>query len=135
MPNKKQAFVIKYGIPSLAIMGIAIQVFFVKSQQLNNWKGGGYGMYTSIHFYYDQLYIPNVSVDSLVAANSEIDTACRHVKIMPNDKNLKEAAELILDATGNDSIHLQFWKPTVNSKTGVYSRALVKEVCVKKSGA
>ncbi len=133
MLNKQKELLLKYGIPTLALVVILIQLFFVNTQNLTKWKGGGYGMYTGIHFYYDQIYIPDVSVDSLILESREIKDAFRILKIMPNDKNLKMAAELVLKATQKDSIHIQFWKPTVNSKKGMYSRVLVNEIYLNKT--
>jgi hypothetical protein len=132
MANPTKELFLKYGIPSLAVMVIAIQLFFVSTQSLNKWKGGGYGMYTGIHFYYDQIYIPGLSFDSLIADNYDLKEAFSKLKIMPNDKNLKTTAELVLKITQKDSIHIQFWKPIVNSKNGVYSRVLFNEIHVKK---
>ncbi len=133
MPKTTKDILLNYGIPSLAIVVIAIHLFFVNTQSLTKWKGGGYGMYTGIHFYYDQIYIPGLSVDSLITENHDLKEAFRFLKTMPNDNNLKTAAELVLKTTDKDSIHIQFWKPTVNSKNGVYSRVLVNEVYLKNS--
>ena len=133
MPNKTKEFFLKYGIPSLAVIVIVIQFFLVNTQKLNVWKGGGYGMYTGIHFYYDQIYIPDISVDSLIANNLEIENAFRDLKIMTNNYNLNKAAKLVLRTTGKDSIHLQIWKPTVNRENAIYSRTLVNEIFLKHS--
>lgn len=133
MPNKTKTFFLKYGVPWLAVIVIVIHFFFTKTQNLNPWKGGGYGMYTGIHFYYNQIYIPGMSSDSLMEANFDIKNTFRDLKIMPNDKNLKEAAELILKITEKDSIQIQIWKPTVNSENGIYTRVLVNEIYLKKS--
>jgi len=133
MPNAIKELLLKYGIPSIAVIVIAIQLFFVNTHKLNKWKGGGYGMYTGIHYYYDQIYIPGLSVDSLIAENREIETVFRRLKLMPNDNNLKKAAKLVLKTTQKDSIHIQIWKPIVNSKNGVYSRALINEIRLNHS--
>ena len=131
MPIAPKELFLKYGIPILAIIVIAIQFFFVKTQHLNHWKGGGYGMYTKVHFYYNQIYIPGVSVDSLVDNNNDIKNAFRMLKIMPNDAHFYEAAQLVLKATAKDSIHVQLWEPSVNSNSGTYSRVLINEIQLK----
>ena len=133
MPKSPKEFLLKYGIPVIAIVLIGIQLFYVNTQNLTKWKGGGFGMYTGIHFYYDQIYIPGMSVDSLLKENRAIADAFGILKIMPNDKNLRTAAELVLKRSGKDSIHLQLWKPSVNSKNGVYSRVLFNEIHLKSS--
>ena len=133
MPNTAKELLLKYSIPCIAIVIIVIQLFYVNTQKLNKWKGGGYGMYTGIHYYYDQIYIPGFSVDSLIANNHEIENTFRDLKIMPNDYNLNKAAKLVLSETGKDSIHIQIWKPTINSEKGVYSRTLLTEIFYKSS--
>ncbi len=133
MGNTRKELFLKYGIPSLAVVVIAVQVFFMNTQSLNEWKGGGYGMYTVIHYNSDQIYIPGISVDSLLTDDLNMKTTLGRLKLMPNDDNLKKAAELVLKKTHKDSIHIQIWKPTVNSKNGVYSRALVNEIYLKNT--
>ena len=133
MPNTAKELLLKYSIPCIAVVIIVIQLFYVNTQKLNKWKGGGYGMYTGIHYYYDQIYIPGFSVDSLIANNHEIEYTFRDLKIMPNDYNLNKAAKLVLSETGKDSIHIQIWKPTINSEKGVYSRTLLTEIFYKSS--
>lgn len=133
MPNKTKAFLLKYGIPSLAVIVIAIQVFLMQTQRLNAWKGGGYGMYTGIHYYYNQIYIPSMSVDSMIADDKKIKTVLGRLKLMPNEDNLKKAAKLVLKTKDKDSIHIQIWKPTVNIENGEYSRTLVNEIHLKNS--
>ena len=133
MPNTAKELLLKYSIPCIAVVIIVIQLFYVNTQKLNKWKGGGYGMYTGIHYYYDQIYIPGFSVDSLIANNHKIENTFRVLKIMPNDYNLNKAAKLVLSETGKDSIHIQIWKPTINSEKGVYSRTLLTEIFYKSS--
>src|SRR5690606_17108188 len=134
MINTKKELVLKYGIPGLAVIVIAIHLFFVNTQNLNKWKGGGYGMYTEIHYYYNQIYIPGMSVDSLLKENSEMKNTLGFLKLMPNNNTLKKAGEHILKTTHKDSIHIQIWKPIVNSQNGLYSRELIDEIHLKNTG-
>nr|WP_321234275.1 hypothetical protein [uncultured Psychroserpens sp.] len=133
MSNIKNEALLKYGIPSLAIITIVMQLFFVHTKNLNKWKGGGYGMYSEIHYYYNQIYIPGISVDSLVKNDADMKATLGYLMLMPNEDSLKKAAELVLQTTEKDSIHIQIWKPTVDSKNGVYSRALIDEIYLKNS--
>ena len=80
MANTPKEFFLKYGIPIVAIVVIAIQLLFVNTQSLTKWKGGGYGMYTGIHYYYDQIYIPGLSVDSMIVDNNEMKTVLGRLK-------------------------------------------------------
>ena len=131
MSNIIKEVLLKYGIPFVAVIVIVIQLFFVNTLKLNRWKGGGYGMYTEIHYYYNQIYIPGMSVDSLVKDNRDMKDTLGYLMLMPNEDNLKKAAELVLKTTHKDSIHVQIWTPTINSKNGVYSRVLIDEIYLK----
>ena len=133
MPKKAKEIILKFGIPCLAVITIAIQLFLASSQSLNAWKGGGYGMYTSIHYYYNEIYITGMLVENMIEDNKEMKTTLGRLKLMPNDNNLKTAADLVIKTYDKDSIHIQIWKPAVNSENGVYSRALVNEIHVNNS--
>tara|TARA_B100000809_G_scaffold111697_1_gene110240 strand:+ start:391 stop:798 length:408 start_codon:yes stop_codon:yes gene_type:complete len=128
MSDTTKKVFLKFGIPSLAIIVIVIQLFFVNTQNLNRWKGGGYGMYAEVHYYYNQIYIPDMSVDSLLQDDPVMKTTLGFLMVMPNEDNLKKAAKLILKKTCKDSIHIQIWKPDVNSKNGIYTRILIDEI-------
>ncbi|WP_411895898.1 hypothetical protein [Winogradskyella sp. A2] len=97
---------------------------------MNKWKGGGFGMYSEIHYYYNQIYIPDMSVDSLIKDDS-MKESLGFLMLMPNDINLKKSAELILKTTKRDSINIQIWRPLMNSESGVYTRVLENETYLK----
>ena len=131
MSKSTKDLFLKYGIPGLAVIIIVIQLFFVNTKKLNKWKGGGYGMYTEIHYYYNQIYVPGMPVDSLIKGNTEMKSTLGYLMLMPNKNNLKKAGALILKTTQKDSIQIQIWTPTISSHTGLYSRKLVDEVYLK----
>lgn len=131
MNNKTKEFVLKYAIPCLALIVIAVQVFFVNTRNLSKWKGGGYGMYTEIHYLGNQIYVPGMSLDSLLKDNREMKKTLSYLMLMPNKDNLNTAGKLILKTIQKDSVHIQIWKPSVNSENGVYTRALIDEIHLK----
>lgn len=133
MSNRTKEFLLKHGVPCIAILVIAVQLFLSRTQKLNAWKGGGYGMYTSIHYYFNQIHIPGMVVDSLIEDDHNMKETLGRLKLMPTDKNFEKAAKFVLKTTEKDSIHIQVWKPTVNSEAKTYSRALVNEIHFKKS--
>ena len=133
MANRTKVLVLKYAIPCLAVIVIGIQVFFMNTKNLSKWKGGGYGMYTELHYAGNQVYISGLSVDSLVNSNLEIKKTLRYLILMPNRDNLRKAGQLVLKTTQKDSLHMQIWKPNVNSKNGQYTRILIDEIHLKKS--
>ncbi len=134
MNNTTKEFVLKYGIPTLAVIVIAVHLFLVNTKNLSKWKGGGYGMYTELHYFGNQIYIPGMSLDSLLKDNQEMKKTLSYLMVMPNIDNLNKAGQLILKTTQKDSIHVQIWKPIVNSKNGHYSRVLIDEVYLKTTG-
>jgi hypothetical protein len=131
MSNKQFAFLLKYGIPSLALVVVAIQFFYVNTYRLSKWKVGAYGMYTEIHYSDNQIYIPGLSLDSLLKDNMDMKNMLGYLLVMTNKHNLKKAAELVLETPHRDSIHIQIWKPIVNSKNGSFSRKLIDEIYLK----
>jgi hypothetical protein len=131
MSNPLKEFLLKYGIASLAVVVIMVHFFLVNTQNLNRWKGGGYGMYTEIHYTYNKLHIPGMSIDSLIT-DSEMKAILGRIKIMPNDDNLKKAAEFVMQKKQKNSIHIQIWKPTLNTEDGMYTRVLFNEIYLKK---
>ncbi len=130
MTSTPKSFLLKYGISSFMLVVIAIQFYSVKTKNLNKWKGGGFGMYSEIHYYYNQIYIPDMSVDSLIKDDS-MKESLGFLMLMPNDINLKKSAELILKTTKRDSINIQIWRPLMNSESGVYTRVLENETYLK----
>lgn len=65
MPHAFRERLLKFGIPGLAVISIAIQFYTAHTQNLSKWKGGGNGMYTELHYIYNQVHITQLSVDSL----------------------------------------------------------------------
>ncbi|PYE79985.1 hypothetical protein DFQ11_1089 [Winogradskyella epiphytica] len=133
MTNPIKELILKFGIPSLAIIIIIVHFGFACNKNLSKWKGGGYGMYTDIHYYYNKIHISGMSVDSLVKDNDEMKETLGTLMLMPNKSNLKKSGELILSTTQKDSIHIQIWKPVINSKQGIYSRELIDEIHLKNT--
>ncbi|EPR73723.1 hypothetical protein ADIWIN_1360 [Winogradskyella psychrotolerans RS-3] len=133
MIKVKKEFILKYGVPSLAVIIVAIQLCLVHFQDLSRWKGGGFGMYTEIHYFYNQIHVSGMSVDSLIKDDPSMRSTLGYLMLMPNDKNIKKAAELVLKTTHKDSVYLQIWKPIVNSENGLYKKVLANEIHLKKS--
>ncbi|WP_027126323.1 hypothetical protein [Gelidibacter mesophilus] len=133
MASTTKVFVLKYAVPCLAVIVIAIQVFFMNTRNLSKWKGGGYGMYTELHYASNQIYIPGLSVDSLLKNNREMKDVLGYLILMPNRHNLNKAGALILKTTHKDSLHIQVWKPSINSRNRLYTRVLIDEIHLKKT--
>lgn len=119
----------KYAIPIIAVMVIIVHFVLVKTSNLNRWKGGGFGMYSEVHYYYNEVYISDLSqpLNSLIAEDKFIKHVVMDVKRMPNKSNLENMAKIISKYVASDTISIQVWKPLVNSKNASYSRKLVNQ--------
>ncbi|MEO6347625.1 MAG: hypothetical protein ABIO60_06915 [Aquaticitalea sp.] len=126
--TKKNWSILKYAIPILALLIIVIQFGIVNATNLNKWKGGGFGMYTEVHCYYNEVYIKHLehSLDSLRTIDFPLDQAIKKAKCLPNTYNLREIAKLV-SKYGTDTITVQIWKPLVEAQSNSYSRELVNE--------
>lgn len=133
MANNRNEFLLKYGIPSLVVMVVGIQLFMVHTQNLSAWKGGGYGMYTNIHYYYNQIYIDGVPVDSLTKHDRHMKRTLGYLMLIPNQNHLKNAGHHVLKTLKRDSLHIQIWKPAIDPKSGRYSKVLVDELYLKNT--
>ena len=47
----------RHGVVVLCIAVAAVQLYLQHARQLTRWKGGGFGMYSEIHFTYRELWI------------------------------------------------------------------------------
>lgn len=122
---------LNYTIPAFMVIVIIVQLFLVYTKQLSRWKGGGYGMYTEIHYSHNQIYIQGgISVDSL-EKDMDIKEAFKFLRLMPNKNHLEKVAKLVLKKTQRDSIHMQIWKPKIDLRSGLYTRVLIDEVYLK----
>ena len=96
---------------------------------LSPWKGGGFGMYADVHYYYNDLIITNLNkpLDSILKQDRKVAEYVMDVKRSPNNKTLKHIAELVSKYAKNDTINVQLWKPIIDSKASTYSRVLINE--------
>ena len=118
-----------YAVPIIALLVIAVHFILSSTMQLSPWKGGGFGMYTDVHYYYNELTFTNLNkpFDSIIIQNRKVAEFVMDVKRFPNDSNLKRIAELVSKYATNDTIRVQLWKPVINSKTASYSRELINQ--------
>lgn len=127
--TKFKASIFKYWVPILALLVIAVHFILVKTSHLNKWKGGGFGMYSEVHYYYNDLVIDNLNkpLDSLIIEDKKIAHFVMDVKRLPNAGNLKKMAELVSKYVSSDTVTIQIWKPSIDSKHSTYSRELLNE--------
>ncbi len=125
--TKKKWSILTYSVPIIALIIVASQFFLVNTSRLNKWKGGGFGMYSEVHYYYNDLIVTNLTkpIDSLILEDRSIATFVMDVKRQPNDANLKHMAELVSKYATSDTIDIQIWRPLIDAKNSRYSRELM----------
>lgn len=127
--TKPKVLIFKYWVPIIALVIVAVHFFLTKTTNLNSWKGGGFGMYSEVHYYFYDLVIEDLNkpLDELVKEDKSIDQFVMVVKRSPNDQNLHRMAELAFKYVSSDTVTIQIWKPLIDSKNSTYSRELINE--------
>lgn len=131
--NQKK--IVKYFVPILMFLVAAFQLFQVNNEGLTRWKGGGYGMYSEIHYSSYEVWttykgeikeIKNIEkIDGITPEESK--RLILKVKLFPNNRNLRALAK-ILKKDEDYPITIQVWKPKINLNNLSYSRVLLKEI-------
>ena len=126
--TKKKFNILNYSIPIVALLVVALHFILASTINLSPWKGGGFGMYATVHYYYDDLVITNLNkpFDSIVKQDKNVANFVMDVKRFPNTSSLKHLAELVSKYATNDTIDLQIWKPSIDAKSSSYSRILIQ---------
>lgn len=127
--TRKKWSIFTYCIPLIALLIVASQFILVKTSYLNKWKGGGFGMYSEVHYYYNDLVINKLikPIDSLIAEDRSLAAFVKNVKRRPNSANLQLIGELVSKYAISDTITVQVWKPLIDSNNSSYSRELVNQ--------
>jgi len=127
--TKLKASILKYWVPMIALLIISIHFILVKTSHLNKWKGGGFGMYSEVHYHFNDLVIDNLNkpLDSLIIEDKNIAHFVINVKRHPNAGNLKKMAEFASKYVSSDTVTIQVWKPVIEAKNSTYSRELINQ--------
>ncbi len=125
----KNGFLLNYAVPILALLVVVVQFFLVSENNLTRWKGGGFGMYSEMHFNDNEVIISNLEIplDSLKKSNKNIAIKIKRLKRMPSSAYLEEFAQMISNYSLNDTLTVQVWRPVLNSKSARYTRELINE--------
>ncbi len=131
--NRKK--IVKYFVPILMFLVAAFQLFQVNNDGLTRWKGGGYGMYSEIHYSYYEVWITYQGEIKEIKHDEKIEGISSRrsrrlilkVKSFPNNRNLRALAKILKKDEGYP-ITIQVWKPKINIDNLSYSRVLLKEI-------
>ncbi len=127
--TRKTVKLYTYIVPIVALVVVCIHFILAGTTKLSPWKGGGFGMYAEVHYYYSDLVIGNLNkpLDSIIKQDRQVAEFVMDVKRTPNDLTLKHMAELVSKYANSDTLTVQIWKPSVDSKSSTYSRELVNQ--------
>lgn len=127
--TKKKFRILNYFIPIVALLVVALHFIFSSTNNLSPWKGGGFGMYADIHYYYNDIIISNLSppFDSIIKQDKKVANYVMDLKRCPSNSSLKHMAELVSKYATSDTLDLQIWKPSLEVKSSLYSRILIHE--------
>ena len=125
-PLKKINFTVAF----LALSVVLFQLIRVYTEGLSRWKGGGFGMYTEVHYKQHEIWVnhANFSLDSLAKNNSKVRESIVKLKRTPSDKNLHQTAQLIQKFAQIDTLTIQVWKPKIAIENAEYTRELINEL-------
>lgn len=115
----------------MALVGL-IQ-FYHTTKGLSKWKGGGYGMYSQIHFNRNEIWYGTSTncfleiTDESLLNTKEARKVFNSVKRYPNKKKLEKLANLIENELEIEGLIIQVWRPKVNTTELTYTRELIYE--------
>ena len=121
-----------YIIPiAIFIIGV-IQFNLTKLDNLNNWKLGGYGMYSTYHptNNYIWLCVDGERIDSkkhkILEKNEDYKKLLNVCYYYPNKRNLKKIHSLIKEKQQDiQSLAIEVWRPNYNPETKELNRKLL----------
>lgn len=99
----------------------AIQFYFVKTEHLSIWKGGGFGMYSSIHYQHAEIWIrPEeskswINLDSLKNTPASLTVLKNQVLRRPNEVQMKQLSKAICVFQKINGLEMEIWKPEIGT--------------------
>ena len=131
--NSTKKSVLTYLPITVSIAIIFFQIYLSSEKELSKWKGGGFGMYTEVHYNNYEVWISKqkVSIESLKRQNQSIKEQIDRCKLWPNSIELEKLALMIRDKNGNEPVIIEVWKPKISAEDMTYSRTLINRVKIK----
>lgn len=120
-------------IPLLLVGFFLAQLWHSQEGQLTRWKGGGFGMYTDIHWSSNQVWVGSrehwFSGDTLTELlGHENQRYLGRVQRNPSEENMRQLADLIMERGALEECFLQVWRPEIDEECTTYGRVLVSEM-------
>lgn len=116
----KSKIIAFFSLPILVASVAIVQVYKVETSDLSRWKGGGFGMYTSINEQYNIIVINDEIIsESEVSFKSGYKKARYNFIFYPNEQSVSDFLKNI--DTKDEVKKLQIYKPVFDSKTNQLS--------------
>lgn len=120
----------EFRIPFIMFMVASVQLVQVQSG-LNRWKGGGYGMYSEIHYNNNEVWIANanglINVKQLIKKSKNLTQLMTRLKKFPNQNSFQNFCDALRNEQRFDSLTIQIWRPAFNLDSLTYQRLLLYE--------
>lgn len=134
----KTKFIPFFGLPFLVIIVGIIQLYKTETTQLSRWKGGGFGMYTSIHRSYYVITI-NEDIFSLNQfRNTDVSLKKRtKLEFLQNPNDLTALAFYDLLKSPTDTTIIKLYQPKVDVEENTltyqlfYEKNIIKDTSCK----
>ncbi|MFN2260917.1 MAG: hypothetical protein ABR595_02475 [Psychroflexus sp.] len=131
---KRKKFIQYWSVPTLLFLVACFQIYQVEFEEKSRWKGGGFGMYTTIHSFNDEIWIDDefVSTENLPKKDSlHLHILKSKYKFHPTKTHLKNLIDW-LDIE-KDSVKIQIFKPEFDLENSVYTKRLRYETTYRQN--
>ncbi len=114
---------------ALLLAVAAYQMWRVEVDGLTRWRGGGFGMYSSVHYGESEVWIGFSRGEGLnfvpmtTAGTVEARLLLPRCRVFPTEESLEELALYITPGAGA----LQIWRPRLDPETLAFDRELLAE--------
>lgn len=120
-------YIYNYGVPILIIVIFIWQNYMVNEHNTSRWKGGGFGMYTEIHWSQREVWIrglPDNAPDIFGEYFEEMNLVRKH----PTKKNLQKLSDKIVNKYQFQNLKFEIWETKYNQIDNKYTKNLIHEI-------
>ena len=114
----KRSRIVAY-VPAIVLACVAlIQVYLVNAHGLSPWKGGGFGMFSTIDGTRNRLlrlYIVRGPEERRIEIPRGLEADVLRARLLPTDRNLTAVAERFVEQSGDrirgtDAVRVEIWR-------------------------
>lgn len=134
--DKLIKFVSKYGV-LLLLIGVAFHQMYQVDNGLSRWKGGGFGMYSEIHYNQVKIFVRFMAkqedlVNKEFVETDELNRRLKLAQRFASQDNCMEVAKEVQNISGIPQIKIEVWRPRFNPVTKAFYREKTKEYTFRK---